>query len=121
MYKKASSLDPGYAAPYNDMGVVLEQLGRIGEAEKAYRRAVRLQYLKALKHLSDQGRVRLRADKTNRDYEAEISDQGVRQHFRQITYIFNHIWYGDLPIDQPRFEGTRAAFVAFERTLEGSR
>ena len=41
-YQKAVALDPGYAAPHNDLGVLFEQEGRLEEAEVAYRRALTL-------------------------------------------------------------------------------
>ena len=39
-YRKAAALDPAYPTPYNDMGTVLEQQGRLDEAERAYQEAL---------------------------------------------------------------------------------
>ena len=41
-YQKATILDPAYAAPQNDLGILLEEAGRLEEAERAYQRALAL-------------------------------------------------------------------------------
>ena len=42
-YQKAMALDPAYAAPQNDLGTLLEDEGRLEEAERAYQRALVVQ------------------------------------------------------------------------------
>jgi Tfp pilus assembly protein PilF len=39
-YEKAVALDPEYATPHNDMGVIFEQQGRLEDAERAYKTAL---------------------------------------------------------------------------------
>lgn len=48
-YQKAAELDPAYATPHNDLGVLLEADGRLEEAERAYQHALDLNpgYLEA--------------------------------------------------------------------------
>ena len=41
-YQKAAALDPGYPTPHNDMGVMLDQMGRLDDAERAYQEALEL-------------------------------------------------------------------------------
>ena len=41
-YQKAAALDPAYPTPQNDMGVLLEEEGRLEEAERAYQQALAL-------------------------------------------------------------------------------
>jgi tetratricopeptide (TPR) repeat protein len=41
-YQKAAALDAAYPTPHNDIGVLLEQEGRLQEAEQAYRQALAL-------------------------------------------------------------------------------
>ena len=41
-YQKAIILDPFYAAPHNDLGILLEAAGRLEEAEHSYQRALEL-------------------------------------------------------------------------------
>lgn len=40
LYQRAVAVDPQYAAPYNDMGVVYEMQGQLDQAEAAYVRAI---------------------------------------------------------------------------------
>src|SRR5690349_21262558 len=41
-WKKAISIDPAYAAAWNDLGIAYEQLGQFAEAREAYEKAVTL-------------------------------------------------------------------------------
>lgn len=41
-YQKAAELDPSYPTPHNDIGVLLEQDGRLEDAEQSYQKAVAL-------------------------------------------------------------------------------
>lgn len=49
LYQKAAALDPAYPTPHNDAGVLLEEEGRLEEAEASYRKALELNpnYLEA--------------------------------------------------------------------------
>ena len=40
LYQKAAALDPTYPTPLNDTGVLLEEGGRLQEAEQAYQKAL---------------------------------------------------------------------------------
>jgi tetratricopeptide (TPR) repeat protein len=53
-YQKAAALDPTYPTPLNDIGVLLEEEGRVEEAERAYRQALTLNpnYLEAHANLA---------------------------------------------------------------------
>ena len=48
-YRKAIALDPAYVTPHNDLGVVLEEQGRLDEAERIYQQALSINphYLEA--------------------------------------------------------------------------
>ena len=43
LYQKAAALDPTYPTPYNDVGVLLEEQGRVEEAERSYLQALALE------------------------------------------------------------------------------
>ncbi len=53
-YQKAAQLDPTYAAPHNDIGILMEEQGRMEEAERAYQQALRIDpnYLEAHANLA---------------------------------------------------------------------
>lgn len=54
LYQKAAALDPNYPTPLNDSGVILEEQGRMEEAEHAYQKALELNpaYLEAHANLA---------------------------------------------------------------------
>lgn len=54
LYQKSAALDPNYPTPLNDMGVILEEQGRLEDAEQAYRQALNLNpsYLEAHANLA---------------------------------------------------------------------
>lgn len=84
---------------------------RLAEAEAAgnYRLAVRLGYLEALKHLSDQGRLRWEPNKTNHHYLHELSAGPLREAFWVATRQFEYVWYGELPLTAAQYQPVRVA------------
>jgi len=98
----------------------------IADAIKAgnYRAAVRLQYLKCLRVLSDTERIEWSLEKTNRDYIYELTDANTKNKFKQLASLYEYIWYGEFDIDQKTYgqiEGlyddffTRSKLVAHEK------
>lgn len=87
-------------------------------SRQQYNRAIRLFYLKTLKQLADRGQIDWRINKTNQDYLREISRKDIEPSFRQLTFLFEYIYYGDFKISQSDFEQTKSAFRAFEEQLK---
>ncbi len=54
LYQKSAALDPTYPAPQNDIGVLFEEQGRLGDAEQAYLKAISInpRYLEAHANLA---------------------------------------------------------------------
>ena len=82
-----------------------------------YRKATRLLYLKALREMQDRAMIRWRREKTNRDYLRELKIKELRPHFKHITYLFEYIWYGEVPVDKEHFNRAYANFVEFDQQL----
>jgi hypothetical protein len=84
---------------------------RLAEAEAAgnYRLAVRLGYLEALKHLSDEGRLHWEPNKTNHAYLHELPAGPLREAFRVATRQFEYVWYGELPLTAAQYGPVREA------------
>ena len=86
-----------------------------------YRLAIRLHYLKALKVLSDRNVIHWMPEKTNRDYLRELGNSPIKKGFSAITYIFEHIWYGEFPISKEQYHSASHDFHAFLKEVrEGS-
>lgn len=86
-------------------------------AEDAYRWAVRLLYLRTLKHLADAGLIVWMPDKTNHAYVQEVrqSPRGAAPgpDFEELTTLFEYIWYGDFDIDRSLFDQLLPVFDTF--------
>ena len=96
---------------------------RLAEAEAAgnFRLAVRLGYLEALKHLSDQGRLNWEPDKTNHAYLLELPAGPLREAFRVATRQFEYVWYGELPLSAAQYPPVRAAQRAVRTAADSSK
>ncbi len=73
----------------------LESFIRQAEETGQYAQALRLQYLALLQHLAEAGLIRWKKGKTNHDYERELLAAGLAGTFRELTAIFERIWYGE--------------------------
>lgn len=74
----------------SDMEILIDQSLAKGE----YMMAVRLYYLWAIKELSNKRLIKWKRDKTNRDYMREMRKTDLNQPFRDVTRIFERVWYG---------------------------
>lgn len=59
-----------------------------------YRLAVRLQYLRLLKHMAEKNRIRYQQDKTNMDYLLQLYNTEYYHDFFRITRHYEYSWYG---------------------------
>jgi hypothetical protein len=80
--------------------------------------AIRLHFLALLKDLQDQGRITWRRDKTNRDYNYELSGAPDYGAFAQLVTAYEAAWYGDHP---PTAAGYHRLATAFQDFRSASR
>jgi len=78
-----------------------------------YRLALRMQFIKSLQLLSKKEIIHWKNDKTNRIYIREIENRNIRNDFRQISLVYEKIWYGNLAIDLPTFQELEPFFMNF--------
>ncbi|MEM6320159.1 MAG: DUF4129 domain-containing protein [Bacteroidota bacterium] len=97
----------------------LPQLIQQAIAQKDFSAATRLYYLLAIKSLSEKGLIQWKKDKTNRKYLQELSNQTTKQQFRQLTTIFERIWYGEVVVDEAVFEQIQPQFQQFVQNFNG--
>jgi hypothetical protein len=87
-------------------------------AAQQYGNAIRLFYLKTLKQLTDRQLIDWRINKTNQDYLQELGKKEIAPAFRDLTFLFEYIYYGDFRITHTDFEQAQAAFKNFEEQLK---
>ena len=78
----------------------LNDLIAAAQEQKDYRLAIRYHYLQVLKGLNRHGIIVWHYEKTNWDYQREIKLPALQLPFRQVSYLYDHIWYGEQPIDE---------------------
>lgn len=78
-----------------------------------YRQAVRYMYLKTLKLLSDYNFITLHAKSTNQDYVRQMNNHRGLGQFRQLTRIYEYVWYGEFDPSDSQFEIIRSNFNKF--------
>ncbi len=79
--------------------------------QKNYRLAIRYQYLKVLKTLSQHQIIEWHYEKTNQDYEKEIEAPKIRLLFKDVSYLYDHIWYGEQEIDDLKYQAAEIKFI----------
>lgn len=75
--------------------------------ERNYKLAVRLNYLGALKKLSDSNLISWAPGKSNHEYVYEISDKIVKKNFTDLSRLFEYCWYGGFEVGKSVFEKSR--------------
>lgn len=87
------------------------------EQKKEYRAAIRYQFLFILKNLADQKLIVWNAEKTNKDYLAEIRKATLQSSFKELIYIFDYVWYGEFEVDETSYRYYKQKFVNFKTAL----
>lgn len=82
-----------------------------------YRLATRYYYLLLLKNLSSKKHIKYHKDKTNSEYLFEIENTTLRKEFSYLSYVYNHVWYGDFPIDKNDFNAIEYKYKTFFNSL----
>ncbi len=84
------------------------------EGQSNYRMATRYQFLLLLKKLSDRKLIDWNIEKTNRDYSQELKNPEQKTQFNRLTYIFENVWYGEIDLDQERYQAFKSYFNNFK-------
>lgn len=96
----------------------LERFIREAKEKGDFALAMRLYYLAVIKELSLKKIIKWKRDKTNGEYLRELRTSEYFDNFREITNIFERIWYGGGKIDQGIFEQVEPKFQSFVNLLQ---
>lgn len=80
-----------------------EKLIRESIAAGEKRITVRYYYLWLLKVMAQNHYIEWDIEKTNSDYLYELQSQAHKEEFMYLSYLYNHIWYGEFEIDDTTF------------------
>ena len=82
-----------------------------------YRLAIRYYYLLSLKYLTETDNISWQPQKTNEDYINEINKELLKADFKNITRIYDYVWYGEFNIDVAKFETLKLPFEHLNTTI----
>jgi hypothetical protein len=88
------------------------------ESENNYRLAIRYYYLWLLKGLTNSEIIAYDVEKTNSDYQNEISSIDLKNKFSYTSYLYNYIWYGEFDVDETQFKKAKNAFINFLKEIK---
>lgn len=77
---------------------------------KQQRLAIRYYYLWLLKIMWEREMIIWDIEKTNQDYANELQNQSFKEDFTYLSYLYNHIWYGEFDMNISTFEKSKTAF-----------
>ncbi len=95
----------------------LDELLSKAITKKDFRLAIRYQYLKTLKTLSQNSIIDWHYEKTNRDYLSEISAPGIQKLFKEVSYLYDYIWYGEQYINEETYGIAETRFQVLEKQI----
>ena len=86
-------------------------------SQKNFRLAIRYYYLLSLKYLKDNKSIKWEPQKTNEDYIKEINTNDLKNSFKNITRIYDYVWYGEFGVDEIKFEALKQPFENLNNTI----
>jgi hypothetical protein len=116
--KKATSLIDINLSEEHIEKLDLDALIKDAVDQKNYRLAVRYHYLGVLKHLSLKNIIEWQYEKTNLDYQQEISNNTLKPLFQEVSYLYDYIWYGEQDIDAVKFSAAEGRFAALQQRIK---
>ena len=96
----------------------IEKLLREALERNDFRMAVRIYYIRLLKHLHTAGFIAWKKDKTDHDYAAELTAFAFTREFRKLMTAYELIWYGDRTPTPDEFRKLQVNFNDFQRQAE---
>ncbi|APY11683.1 hypothetical protein BWZ22_10730 [Seonamhaeicola sp. S2-3] len=88
------------------------------EKENNYRLAIRYYYLWLLKQLTQAEIIEYDVEKTNSDYQNEITQNQIKKEFAYTSYLYNYIWYGEFNVSPTEFDQAKHAFTKFLKSVK---
>lgn len=83
-----------------------------------YRLAVRYHFLYILRQLAEKGYIIYNSSKTDEDYLAEISEKEHKRHFKNLSRIYDFIWYGHFEPEKEIYLKIKKEFLEMEGLME---
>lgn len=85
--------------------------------KKDYRLAVRFHFLKLLKKLSQKELIDWHFEKTNSEYQHEITEPRLKSGFGELAYLYDYVWYGEQPMTEALFAKAQSRFEKMNQII----
>ena len=99
----------------------LEKACSAAIAEENFRLAIRLYYLMSIRELSVHQLIHWKREKTNREYLHEMMNHVAIRQFRDITWLFERIWYGEAELNDKNFQSIHPRFTSFIEEIKNQK
>ncbi len=118
--RKSAILSPLSIEEEHIESINLDQYIKEALTQKNYRLAIRYMYLQTLKKLSWKHIIEWHYDKTNTDYYYEITNKSLKDNFKQVSYLYDYIWYGEFPLDESGFNSAKKDFDRLTKNISNA-
>jgi len=115
--KKSKDLAPIAYEEEHIEQINLDELIQNALKQSDFRLAIRYMYLKVLKDLSINNLINWHYDKTNYDYQNELKSSNLSENFGRVSYLYDHIWYGEFGLDEPEFTKAKKEFDQLSKSI----
>ncbi len=82
-------------------------------AQGDFRMAIRMQYIRVLQYLNENKFISWKPDKTNRQYLREMRQMEFYEAFRELSHIYEWVWYGNTTLGADEFFALDPKFNQF--------
>ncbi len=94
------------------------KLTKDAEKNNEYRLAIRYYYLWLLKKLTQAELIEYDVEKTNSDYQNEITSKNLKDDFSYTSYLYNYIWYGEFDVNEQQYDKAKNAYTKLLNTIK---
>ncbi len=95
----------------------LDRFLRMSLESGDYKTAIRILYIMIIQRMHERNWIIWKKDKTNRDYLNEVRPRRSYSQFRDITLVYEIIWYGDNEISGTEFHKLKSLFDNYKVTV----
>lgn len=98
-------------------GVNFETLLKEALEKKDYRLATRIKFLTMLQQLQNKQKIVWKPNKTNRAYSVELADGYLGSPFKELSSIFETIWYGHKDVEAHQYMEISNQFDSMQKLI----
>jgi len=118
--KKSKDLAPLTFEEEHIEKIDLDELIANALQQKDFRLAIRYMYLKTLKEFSVKSLIEWHHEKTNIDYYNELKSPTLQKSFKTVSYLYEHIWYGEFNLDNDAFKNAKKEFDNLNKAINSN-